>query len=1016
MCVPRCSIACLAFVLAPALAAAQPLAFQRDDIASTLGARGIAAADFNRDGWIDLVTAHHDPDGVAVLLNRGASGGYTQSFIALPGGPFDVVTGDLNKDGLPDIAVANADANTINVLFGIHAGGFAPSVDLPGRANPRSLTIADMDLDGNPDIVVSEFASTRGTIYWGSGTEDFLTREPSAFSTGDSPQGVAVADINLDGRPDLIVASAGGGGLRVCLTEPRISGEKGINLSCFDLDVPRQQNVVTVGDFDADGRPDIAAASSSTSDITVVLNTRAGMSTQAFPSGGGSPRGIAVADLNRDGALDLLTGNRGTSTVQVALGKGDGTFGAPDGIAAGAGSRAVAVGDFDHDGRIDIASANEYAASATLLSNATVFPQAAFKFRRQRLGPGDDNSSSGHHVAIADFDRDGRLDAVNEQGLHVRFGNGRDVRLGTDFSAVDVAAADVNRDGHADIVAVSQGITTASRLEMFLGDGNGNFPGRRSVATSLFGERFHTADFNLDGRTDVVLVGRTVWSGPVRIHLFSGEADGGFTLAANYPADEFPFTLSVGDVDRDGDPDVVTAANSGSPRRARVVTRINDRNWTLSAPRETEVPLLLGISYSDLGDLNHDGFLDVVVAGSTIEPGGLEDIAVMLGGASGFAAPTYVTVEEFVLGVSIGDLNMDGHADVMTDNGYLYKGRGDGSFDAAERFHFFGPGLEVVDFNADGLPDLVAAENHGAIELILNQRGTDNAPPTVSVTTNSGLFLAYSGQFGDGGSQNEIWAQGDDLDLHQLRYKFRDAQGEVDQGTFPFFWPRYTMEPGRHEIFVEVSDGRGGTATGAIVITILPEKEIVLHVGDAGWDTTARGNWSAIDDSSAAGGKALHDVNAGQPKVTVPSASPANYVDVGFAADNTQTYKLWVRLKADGNSWSNDSIWLQFTNAVDSGGRSIAPGTAAGIEVNLEECSGCGVSGWGWRDEAWGQRDMIGTLTLRFTQSGWQRVRIQTREDGVSVDQIVLSSETYLTTRPGAVKNDTTILTPRVYW
>ena len=224
------------------------------------------------------------------------------------------------------------------------------------------------------------------------------------------------------------------------------------------------------------------------------------------------------------------------------------------------------------------------------------------------------------------------------------------------------------------------------------------------------------------------------------------------------------------------------------------------------------------------------------------------------------------------------------------------------------------------------------------------------------------------------------------------------------------------MEPGQHEIFVEVSDGRGGTATGSIVITILPEKEIVLHVGDAGWDTTAHGNWQIVGDQSAAGGKALHDLNAGMPKVTAPSATPANYVDVGFAADSTQTYKLWVRLKADADSWSNDSIWLQFTNAVDSAGRSIAPGAASGIEVNLEECSGCGVAGWGWRDEAWGQRDVVGVLTVRFTQSGWQHVRIQTREDGVSVDQVVLSSEQYRTTRPGAVKNDTTILRGNVYW
>src|SRR5262245_21337387 len=84
-------------------------ATERHDHPSTGGARGFATADFNRDGWTDFVAAHHNPDGVSVLLNRGRSGGYTASFVSLPGGPFDVATGDLNRDGIPDIAVANAD-------------------------------------------------------------------------------------------------------------------------------------------------------------------------------------------------------------------------------------------------------------------------------------------------------------------------------------------------------------------------------------------------------------------------------------------------------------------------------------------------------------------------------------------------------------------------------------------------------------------------------------------------------------------------------------------------------------------------------------------------------------------------------------------------------------------------------------------------------------------------------------------------------------------------------------------
>ena len=102
------------------------------------------------------------------------------------------------------------------------------------------------------------------------------------------------------------------------------------------LNGPQQQNVVTTGDFDGDGRPDVAAASTGTSDVTIVLNSRAGMTTRVYSTNGSSARGIVAVDLDRDGALDVVTANRGTSTLEVLDGKGDGTFAAavaspPDG-------------------------------------------------------------------------------------------------------------------------------------------------------------------------------------------------------------------------------------------------------------------------------------------------------------------------------------------------------------------------------------------------------------------------------------------------------------------------------------------------------------------------------------------------------------------------------------------------------------------------------------------------------------------------------------------------------------
>jgi hypothetical protein len=165
-----------------------------------------------------------------------------------------------------------------------------------------------------------------------------------------------------------------------------------------------------------------------------------------------------------------------------------------------------------------------------------------------------------------------------------------------------------------------------------------------------------------------------------------------------------------------------------------------------------------------------------------------------------------------------------------------------------------------------------------------------------------------------------------------------------------------------------------------------------------------------VNDETANEGRRVWHPNANVPKLQVPLANPTDYIDIGFLADPTQEYKLWIRMKADDNNWSNDSVFVQFSGAKDGAGNPLYQiGTTSALAVNLEECSNCGVSGWGWEDDGWGAADRHGT-TLRFPEGGRQILRIQTREDGVSIDTIVLSAEKYKTTRPGTAKNDNTRL------
>jgi hypothetical protein len=116
-----------------------------------------------------------------------------------------------------------------------------------------------------------------------------------------------------------------------------------------------------------------------------------------------------------------------------------------------------------------------------------------------------------------------------------------------------------------------------------------------------------------------------------------------------------------------------------------------------------------------------------------------------------------------------------------------------------------------------------------------------------------------------------------------------------------------------------------------------------------------------------------------------------------------------MRGRAERDGWANDSVFVQFSGSTTAAGAPVARiGTTAAFTINLEEDSNRGIEGWGWQDNGYGA-GVLGPL-VTFESTGPQTVRVQSREDGFRFDQIVLSSEKYLTAAPGASKNDTTIV------
>ena len=183
-------------------------------------------------------------------------------------------------------------------------------------------------------------------------------------------------------------------------------------------------------------------------------------------------------------------------------------------------------------------------------------------------------------------------------------------------------------------------------------------------------------------------------------------------------------------------------------------------------------------------------------------------------------------------------------------------------------------------------------------------------------------------------------------------------------------------------------------------------QDIVLRASNV---TARQGNWTvATGSTTAAGGRYLSSDDQGWSNTSAPLASPRDYVEFTFNAPAATRYHVWFRMRAVDNSKWNDSVFVQYSDAMTTSGSGVYRiGSTSGLGVNLEDCSGCGVSGWGWQDGLYWQSQ---STTIQFATTGSHTMRVQTREDGVEIDQIVLSPTTYLNSPPGRTTGDSTIV------
>jgi hypothetical protein len=372
------------------------------------------------------------PDRTFSVELTGVQGGSTafgfgtQQPFSTAAGPFSVAAGDFNGDGKPDLATANTNANTVSILLNTTALGattpsFAPRYDFGTAASPVWLAVGDFNLDGKPDLAIVEQSSNDVSVLLnntvpGSDTPSFAPRQD--FATGAGPAAAVVGDFNGDGEPDLAVVNQFSNTVSVLVNTTAPGASIASFAAMQNFATGSLPNSVAVGDFNGDGKPDLAVADVGSDRVSVLLNTTTpGSATTSFSprtdfGTNSAPDSVAVGDLNGDGMPDLAVTNFFSNSVSVLLntaapGSTAPSFAARQDFATGSRPESVAVGDLNGDGVLDLAIANSSSNSTSVLLNATAVGAATASFVPQQAFATQTAPAS---VALADYNGDGTLD------------------------------------------------------------------------------------------------------------------------------------------------------------------------------------------------------------------------------------------------------------------------------------------------------------------------------------------------------------------------------------------------------------------------------------------------------------------------------------------------------------------------------------------------------------------------------------------------------------------------------
>ncbi|HEX7077057.1 MAG TPA: FG-GAP-like repeat-containing protein [Candidatus Eisenbacteria bacterium] len=720
-------------------------------VESTMGTCVTTIADMNRDGMPDMIIAGlglaSGQAAIAVRLGTSAELWDPGTLTNIPGDLRPrAIPGDFNRDGKPDLAVTQSSTSTgltYETYLGDGTGAITP---LPASITPgrEALAAGDFDRDGILDLVTNAPPGLVLLKGVGDGTFTF----GSGVVTSNTVQAAAIGDLNRDGALD-IVASVSGIGTYVSL------GNGTILLAGVGTLVGPAATSITLSDFNEDGVLDVLLSTSAQT-LAALGDGQGSFSTPtALPEYANSNGSFSSAalDLNRDGHMDVIADVYEPSSsgypyidshLRAWLGDGKGGFGSRSDYGAPEHPLGLTLVDATRDGRMDVLSASigpllgseKAVRHYTLRGNGP----ATFPFPTSIV-----NSTVGAvtqtAIATADFTLDGTPDAVVANSKSDGYwyatqmignGNGTFTAGISNVIPEEPAAMDTgdfNRDGIPDFV-IACGAGDAVLIEMGTVADTLTMP---SMVAFNLGYEFSdvaVADFNRDGRQDIAAAS----AASSAVLVFLGNGDGTFAAPLSASTGSFgPTSIAVGDVDRDGIPDLVAALGVGiNPNSIGTMHGRGDGMFDTIRPYTVgQTPYALA-----LGDLNRDGFLDAAVT-LTGTPGN-RYIAVLIGSTGGgFASPSLYPISQNALDIVWANVDGDGPSDLLVPNGsgavatlsFLHALGAGGTFNAKVDYTMGGlpVDLAVADLNRDGRPDVIGALAGGAdISVLLS------APSTIS--------------------------------------------------------------------------------------------------------------------------------------------------------------------------------------------------------------------------------------------------------------------------------------------